>query len=393
VARLAPLVLVVLAGVRVAFAAPALQDAAERLVGAEQGVYAVAEDGTVLASVAAARAVHPASVTKVATTLALLERLGPTHRFETRVLRAGALRDGTLHGDLVVRGGGDPALVFEDAFLILRALRDLGLHRVDGALAVQGDLLFNWQPDVGGARLRRALAGLDGREAWAALPPDGSLAAAALTFGRPRPAPVTDDARLLLVLRSPPLVRIVKALDGYSNNVLHLASAHVGGAAAVERSAREHVGGELAAEVVIDNAAGAGETNRLSPRAAVALVRALEREVAGHGLTLPDVLPVVGVDEGTLRDRLEGVPGRAAVIGKTGTFGSLGASALAGQARTRRWGVVTFAVLNHGIAVPEARRRQDAFVRALLEAGEPIPWPPRPPDGPLVGGVDVERSG
>src|SRR5262249_17394448 len=64
---------------------PALQALAVVNVGADQGVFVEAEDGRVLASVVADRAVHPASVTKVATTLALLERLGPDHRFETRV--------------------------------------------------------------------------------------------------------------------------------------------------------------------------------------------------------------------------------------------------------------------------------------------------------------------
>jgi hypothetical protein len=33
---------------------------------------------------------------------------------------------------------------------------------------------------------------------------------------------------------------------------------------------------------------------------------------------------------------------------------------------TQRWGRVTFAVLNHNVAVPQARERQDAFVRALV---------------------------
>src|SRR5262245_62145082 len=90
--------------------------------GAGQGVYAQAEDGTVLVAQVDDRAVHPASVTKVATTLAMLERLGPDHRFETRVLAAGDVTDGRLKGDLVVEGGNDPYFVYESAFLVLRRL-------------------------------------------------------------------------------------------------------------------------------------------------------------------------------------------------------------------------------------------------------------------------------
>src|SRR5262245_12349369 len=85
-----------------AAAEPPLQAAARILVGDGQGVLAEAADGTVLASQAADHAVHPASVTKVATSLALLERFGPTHRFETRVLAAGGVRNGRVLGDLVI---------------------------------------------------------------------------------------------------------------------------------------------------------------------------------------------------------------------------------------------------------------------------------------------------
>src|SRR5262245_33279045 len=119
-----------LAGARGTGAAePPLQALAAH-AGAAQGVYAQAEDGTVLVAQVEDRAVHPASVTKVATTLAMLERLGLDHRFETRVLGRGDLADGRLQGDLVVAGGNDPYFVFENAFLVLRRLRALGLATV-----------------------------------------------------------------------------------------------------------------------------------------------------------------------------------------------------------------------------------------------------------------------
>jgi D-alanyl-D-alanine carboxypeptidase len=71
-----------------------------------------------------------------------------------------------------------------------------------------------------------------------------------------------------------------------------------------------------------------------------------------------------------LRDRLTG----GAVVGKTGTIGSLSVSALAGRIRTRRFGEVTFAVIDRGLPVPEAHRRQDAFVRFILSEGEAHPF-------------------
>ena len=347
-----------LAVASVAAADPPLQDLAH-LAGANQGVYAEAEDGTVLVSQAADRAVHPASVTKVATTLTLLAKLGPTNRFETRLLGTGSIHDGVLRGDLVVEAGRDPFLVDEGVALIAARLHTLGIRTVDSHLVVHGPLLFDWQPDDDGKRLAKALAAPKG-------------AAPVAIRGH---ATKSDVARPLLTYRSPPLLHVVKMLNCYSNNVFHLVSPVVGGPSVVQEFARAHVPEAMRGEITIDNAAGGGETNRLSPRAAVALLRALMREVKDEGHQLTDVLPVSGTDPGTLQERLIEPPThRRMVVGKTGTFGSVGASALAGVVRTQRWGTVAFAVLNHNLPVPDARHRQDAFVHALIDATGAEPW-------------------
>jgi D-alanyl-D-alanine carboxypeptidase len=61
-------------------------------------------------------------------------------------------------------------------------------------------------------------------------------------------------------------------------------------------------------------------------------------------------------------------------VGKTGTFGDYGASALIGAISTSDRGTVYFAILDHGVPVPEARRRQDRFLRALLTRLHSVPW-------------------
>jgi D-alanyl-D-alanine carboxypeptidase/D-alanyl-D-alanine-endopeptidase (penicillin-binding protein 4) len=374
-------------------AAPPLQSTAARLVGADQGVFVRAADGTVLASLNAERAVHPASITKIATTLALLKTLGPGRRFETRIAATGPLRQDVLEGDLVVDADGDPTLVYENAFLIMLRLHQLGIRRVLGRLIVRGPLLFDWEPDGDGRMIRSTLEGHTGSAAWpavAAVRPEAArirLQDIALAFGA---ADVARDGhgRSLLIHRSAPLIHVVKALNCYSNNVFHPFSERVGGPHEVERIARESVPADLRSQIVIDNAAGAGKTNRLSPRATVALIDALERELAPHGYGLVDVLPVSRLDPGTLRDRLE--PGT--VVGKTGTFGSLGASALAGVVQTERWGRVTFAILNRDVAVPTAHRKQDGFVEALVREGRAHPWPYTRNPAPDFTQASVEAS-
>lgn len=60
----------------------------------------------------------PASVLKVMTTLYALDRLGPEHRFRTRVLRAGDM--------LILAGGGDPVLSTDDLALLASDLVETG---------------------------------------------------------------------------------------------------------------------------------------------------------------------------------------------------------------------------------------------------------------------------
>jgi len=364
---------------------PPLQELARRTVGADQGVFAVAGDGTVLVTQAADLAVHPASVTKIATTLALLERLGPQHRFTTRVLGTGPLEGDRLRGDLVVQGGHDPFFVYESALLLLSGLNQRGLRRVDGGFRIDGPFLMNWEPDPDGRRLKAVLEGRDGTAAWPAVArrmnTANTVREEALAFSaRGGTTRAAERPTPLLEYRSPPLLHVVKVMNGYSNNVFHLVADAIGGPHAVQETARAHVPAGLRDEIVIDNGAGAGSTNRLSPRATVAILDALEAELRRVGLHLTDVLPVSGVDPGTLEDRF--LDHRGVVVGKTGTFGSEGASALAGALRTRRFGTVRFAVLNHGVPVPDARARQDAFVRGLIEAGEAEPWPYTTPTRP-----------
>ncbi len=142
---------------------------AQSILGADQGVYVEAADGTVLLAQAAAKPVHPASVSKVPTTLALLRKLGPEYRFVTTFASSGRVTAGTLHGDLFVEGSGDPAFVDENALLVVDRLRELGITQVAGDLRPRGRLMFDWQSDEDGTRLRRALAGTISPAALAAV--------------------------------------------------------------------------------------------------------------------------------------------------------------------------------------------------------------------------------
>ena len=378
------------AAARAADPAARLAERARTLVGADQGVYVETEDGTVLVAQAAARAVHPASVSKIPTTLALLRALGPAHRFETRFAAGGALRGGRVDGPLIVQASGDPFFVDENALLVAAALREAGVREVAGGLAVEGALLFNWEREAAGARLRAALAGQVAPAAWQAVRAriggDGAPPALRFAGGAARGG---ESPSTLVVHRSEPLLPLLKALNGYSNNVFAPLADAAGGIAAVEAAVRAELPADWRDELVLGDGAGAHRANRMSPRATVAILRALQAELARHGRTLADVLPVAGVDPGTLRHRLAGPDEAGRVVAKTGTYGSYGACALAGAFRSLRHGIVYFAVLNRDIPIEPARRRQDAFVRALLSELGSAPWGYAPDDAPAFTRAEV----
>lgn len=367
---------------------------ARRIVGAGQGVYVEAEDGAVLVAEAAERAVHPASVSKLATTLALLRTLGPDHRFETRFLARGPIRDGKLEGGLAVRAQGDPYFVDENAILVVQALQTLGLSRVRDDLVVEGKLLFDWKADALAPRLRRALEGGVSAEAWRAVRErvGGAGQPPRLAFGG-RTTLATGSAppaeTLLVTHRSQPLRFMLKALNGYSNNIFASFADAAGGIASVEQRARAALPADWRGELRLGDGAGAHSANRMSPRVAVAILKTLAAELAPHDLDLADVMPVAGVDAGTLEKRLAGPDGQGVVVAKTGTYGDYGACALAGALRTRRHGLVYFAILNRGVPIEEGRRRQDAYVRVLMQELGGLPWGYRRDDAPAFTRAEV----
>ncbi len=83
-----------------------------------------------------AASMNPASVMKLVTTYAALEQIGPAYRWKTEVYAAGALQDGVLVGDLVLKGAGDPKLDLEAVSRLVRALRGKGLREIRGDLVL-----------------------------------------------------------------------------------------------------------------------------------------------------------------------------------------------------------------------------------------------------------------
>lgn len=77
---------------------------------------------------------NPASVMKLLTTLVALDSLGPTYTWKTEVYLLGEVEEATLAGDLLLKGYGDPYLVAERLWQIVRSIRRAGIDRISGDL-------------------------------------------------------------------------------------------------------------------------------------------------------------------------------------------------------------------------------------------------------------------
>ena len=79
---------------------------------------------------------NPASTMKLLTTLVALDMLGPAYRWKTDVYALGEISGGRLDGDLLLKGHGDPFLVTDRVWQMLRAIRRLGIDEITGDLLI-----------------------------------------------------------------------------------------------------------------------------------------------------------------------------------------------------------------------------------------------------------------
>ena len=336
-------------------------------------------------------ALVPASNQKLPVTYAALSLLGPGYRFHTEVVGSGALVGDVWHGDLWLRGFGDPTLEPEDLAALAAEVASWGIRRVDGAV-VADESWFDarrvgpgWKRSfyMGESPPLSALI-VDRGRYRGKTSANPALAAASLfrqaldTAGvrvaaRSRSGVLTTVGLPLARDLSAPLAEIVRFMGRESDNftaevllkqlgALYADAGTTAAGARVVHTALADAGVPLTGVRLADGS-GLSRLDRLTARAVVALLEA--------GLTAADVrdaflqsLAVAGVD-GTLEDRLESRPARGRVIAKTGTTNM--ASSLSGFVRDR----YVFAILQNGHPISSywARLAQDRFATALAAAG------------------------
>jgi D-alanyl-D-alanine carboxypeptidase/D-alanyl-D-alanine-endopeptidase (penicillin-binding protein 4) len=344
-----------------------------------QGVLVETTDGRTVSAQAIDQAFNPASAIKLATALVALQNFGPQHRFTTGFWTDGTLdkASGELRGNLYVTGR-DPSFHYQHAVMVARQLNSLGIRTVTGDLICAAGFTMNF-----GSSARRSGESFydtldvsrrsgDAVSAWTyertTLGDQLSLRTtpSVVVMGEVRvssPAPV---ARLLLTHRSSKLADVLKVLLCYSNNFMaERIGDSLGGRLTVARQISSKLG-IPAEEVQLASLSGLG-VNRVTPRAMMKIFKGLRSELQKHRLTPADVMPVAGIDPGTLEDRFTGAAWQGSVIAKTGTLIRTdgGASTLVGQMRTATGDVLLFVIMNQRGSVLRFRQNQDFLVMQI----------------------------
>lgn len=328
----------------------------------------------------------PASNEKLLVTYGALVALGPTYRFRTEVLGSGRLSDGVWHGNLILKGFGDPTLTSQGIKQLVAQLRRQGIRSVTGR--VLGD--ESWFDSVRTAPGWKPSFYLWESPPLSALVVDGDVYDKHLAL-RPALAAAGTFRRLLRLARIPsgsvgvgrapsgsvvlariesrPLADVIRNMDLTSDNfTAELLVKEVGaeaGDGGTTSAGLAVVMRELAAAGVplrgvrLADGSGLSLDDRVTARALTALLLAVWRNTELESIVWR-ALPVAGVS-GTLRDRLDSRPTLGAVRAKTGTTDL--ATALSGYVRKQ----YAFAVLENGYPVSwnASRKAQDRFARAL----------------------------
>jgi len=348
----------------------------------------------------AARAVPPASVEKLYTSTSALLLMGANAHLSTSVLGAGALdAEGVWHGDLYLRGGGDPTFgstpfvhsayggMGASVTTLAQQLTARGIRRVEGQIVGDESFLDSLRggPTTGYAQdpeVEGTLSGLSfnrgevGSERGSHAP--AQFAALALLHALRAlhvsvtqgvsAAPAPAGAQPLAQVASPPLATLLGLMDRPSDNFFaetllkDLGALYGGagstpaGAAVVRRAMAQHVG----IHPTVYDGSGLSHADRTSPLEVVSLLDAVSGTPVGT--VLRSDLAVVG-ESGTLARRMRGTTAAGRCQAKSGTLN--GVSNLAGWCQGEGGHTVAFCFLLDGDGELAAHELQDVMTIAL----------------------------
>jgi len=343
----------------------------------------------------------PASVEKLYTATAALERLGPTARLTTAVYGTGQLGpEGVWEGDLYLRGGGDPT--FGDSSFIQSHYSGLGasvstlvnqLVRTDGIHAVRGSIYgdesyfdsrrgepssgYGFDPFLEGTLSGLAFdRGLSGREkgahapaAYAARKLSAALKGAGVQIsGSSGAASTPPGATRLAAAQSPTVAQLLTLMlppsDNYfAETLVKDMGAAYGGAGTTAAGASvvsQTIASLLGIHPHVVDGSGLSEADRTSVYEVTDLL--VELQPTPLGAILRGSMAIAG-RTGTLAKRMRATAAAGRCQGKTGTL--TGYSNLVGYCQAANGHLIAFAFFNDGISTTYAHTIQDHMTITL----------------------------
>ncbi|HUF04243.1 MAG TPA: D-alanyl-D-alanine carboxypeptidase [Aridibacter sp.] len=356
------------------------------------GIIIESERGSLVFESYPDEAFNPASNVKVATAYAVLRTFGPDFRFITGVWTDGTvdLDTATLTGNLYI-SGRDPIFGYEHGMTIANELNRLGIRKIEGNVYVTGNFVMNYNSSAqrSGYTLINTMdggkRGASANRAWdkylmnSGRFKPGLVVPSVNTTGSLDVGGIPGGAKLLFSHESAPMREILKVTLSYSNNFLsERLGEMLGGTQAVARIVRRDIGA-TDEHFSLQTSSGLG-INRVTARAQIALLRKTKELLEDHEMKLSDILPVAGIDDGTLRGRFGTDLHRGSVVGKTGTLRRTdnGVSSLSGEFVTSQ-GKFLFVIFNQRGGVGRFRNFQNLLIplaQGALGGAKPMAYAP-----------------
>jgi len=340
--------------------------------------------GEVVYSRHASGSLEPASNEKLTVTLAALTLLGPEYRISTEILGEGEQRGSEWHGNLVLKGFGDPDLSTADLKQLVRQVRAAGIRTVSGGLVAdesyfdrsrtapgwKSSFLIEECAPISALSVNRGRVTSSSPPLVAAGVLSRLLAArGVMVRGATRVGVASAGALSIASIESPPLWKLLRFMDRESDNyTAELLIKQIGasennqgttanGAAAVRQVLLD--AGISLAGVRIADGSGLSRIDRLTATSLSQLLLYVWNDSSLRSAFV-GALSIAG-RVGTLSHRLRLRPAFGNIYAKTGTTSS--ASALSGYVRDR----YAFVILQNGspVAAARARAAQDRFVTVL----------------------------
>jgi D-alanyl-D-alanine carboxypeptidase/D-alanyl-D-alanine-endopeptidase (penicillin-binding protein 4) len=320
-----------------------------------------------------------ASNTKLFTTSTALVKFEPAGRLQTTAWNTGTLLAGSLSGNIVLRGGGDPTLSSTGVATLAARVRAAGVTSVSGQV-IYDESFFDAQrgvPETGvSGSLGGTLSGL--------IYPGGAKKAAQDFVAELRKRGVAVSTQVqsgelpratsvqLAAFGSPTMADLVQDTNVPSNNffaetLLKALGAEFGGAGSTAAGIAvvKSFAAARGATFVGENGSGLSVRNRASPSAVGRLLASMLREPAESSSAWTNSLAVAGVS-GTLAKRMRGTAAAGRCRGKTGTLS--GVSALSGYC-FRPGHTLVFSVLIGKISDTRAHLVEDKIAAAVARFG------------------------